>query len=197
MRLKSAAITMLLLIVTSLAASSQVAVKTNVLYDATTTPNLGVEFAINRKNTLNVTYGYNPWTFNDGRKLKHWVLQPEFRWWLCTAFNGSFIGVHAMTGQFNAAKVNIPIPGAFFAGDNLQKMARDYRVEGVFGGVGATYGYQWILSRHVNIEAEAGVGYNHVVYRQYPCATCGKRIKSASTNYVGLTKLGLSILYLF
>ncbi len=198
MKLNSAAITMLLfLILSHLSAVSQVAVKTNLLYDATTTPNLGLEIATAQRQTVQIVYGYNPWTFNDGRKLKHWVLQPEYRWWMCSAFNGLFIGAHAMGGQFNAARVDIPLPGAFFGGDNLRTMAKDYRVEAAFAGAGATCGYQWILGRHFNIEAEVGVGYNHVWYRQYPCAECGSRISKGNSNYIGLTKLGLSLLYLF
>lgn len=176
---------------------AQVAVKTNVLYDATTTPNLGLEIATGKKNSINLVYGYNPWTFNDGKKLKHWVVMPEYRWWTCTAFNGHFFGVHAMGGQFNAANADIPLPGAFFAGSNIRSIAKAYRVEGAFAGAGATYGYQWTLSRHFNIEAEIGVGYNHVWYRQYPCAECGSRIKKSETNYAGITKLGLSFLYIF
>ena len=69
-------------------------------------------------------------------------------------------------GEFNAANMNIPVPGAFFGGDNLRSGVRDYRYQGSFLGAGATYGYQWILSRHWNIEAEVGVGYAHVWVRQ-------------------------------
>ena len=60
-------------------AYSQIAVKTNLLYDATTTPNLGVEAAVSPKSTLNLVYGLNPWKFNSDthgeRKVKHWVLK--------------------------------------------------------------------------------------------------------------------------
>lgn len=181
----------------SLDADAQFALKTNLLYDATTTPNIGAEVATGRKNTINLVYGLNPWTFSDGKKAKHWVLQPEYRWWTCTAFNGHFFGVHAMGGQFNAAKADLPIPGFFFAGDNLRKGVKDFRYQGWYAGAGFTYGYQWILSRHVNFEAEIGVGYNHAWYDKYPCAECGTKIKSGDANYVGITKLGLSFLYIF
>ncbi len=178
-------------------AKAQFALKTNLLYDATTTPNIGAELAVSQKNTINLVYGLNPWTFSDGKKAKHWVAMPEFRWWNCTAFNGSFFGVHAMGGQFNAAKVNLPIPGAFFGGDNIRTGVKDSRMQGTFAGVGATYGYQWSITRHFNIEAEIGVGYNHIWYNKYPCTECGNKIKSGQTNYAGITKLGLSLMYIF
>lgn len=185
---------------TAVSAYSQVAVKTNLLYDATTTPNLGVEVGVGRKQTVQLFYGLNPWKFHSShgdRMAKHWLLMPEWRWWTCSRFNGHFFGVHLMGGEFNAANVDLPIPGAFFGGDNLTKGVRDLRYQGAYAGAGFTYGYQWIISRHWNIEAEIGVGYNHVWYDKYPCYECGAKIASGNTNYAGITKLGLSILYIF
>lgn len=174
-----------------------VAVKTNLLYDATTTPNIGLEISTCKKQTAQIFYGLNAWTFSDGRKAKHWVLMPEYRWWMCSRMNGHFLGVHAFGGEFSAANVNLPVPGAFFAGDNLRSELRNNRYEGQFLGAGFTYGYQWILSRHWNLEAEAGIGYAHAWYNKYPCSECGFLMKTGGTNYVGLTKLGISLMYVF
>lgn len=182
-------------------ADAQVAVKTNLLYDATTTPNLGVEIGAGDRNTLQIVYGLNPWTFSSDthgdRKAKHWLVMPEWRWWTCSKFNGQFFGVHVMGGQFNAGNIDIPLPGFFFSGDNLGNGARDYRYQGGYAGAGFTYGWQWILSRHLNVEAEIGVGYNHVWYKKYPCYKCGARIGKSGTNYMGATKAGVSLLYIF
>ena len=58
----------------SLSMSAQhFALKNNLLYDATTTPNLGFEVGLSKKVTLDVSAGYNPFKFNDGKKLKHWL----------------------------------------------------------------------------------------------------------------------------
>lgn len=193
--------TIVLMAFTFLGMDAQIAVKNNLLYDATTTPNIGVELGVGKKNTFNLVYGLNAWTFHSDskgdRKAKHWVLMPEYRWWTCSKFNGHFFGVHAMGGQMNVGNVDVPLPGFFFSGDNLSKGARHNRYQGGFAGIGATYGYQWILSRHWNVEAEIGVGYNHVWYDKYPCYECGAKIADGGTNYVGITKLGISILYIF
>lgn len=186
----------------TLCVHAQLAVKTNLLYDATTTPNLGLEYALNDRNTINIVYGLNPWKFDgenaDGGKMaKHWVVMPEYRWWLCSVFNGHFIGIHAMGGEFNAANVSLPVPGGFFGGANLQKGVKDTRYDGKFVGGGFTYGYQHILSRHWNIEAEIGVGYDRVWYDQYRCGDCGGKMSHGNTNYLGITKIGVSFLYLF
>ena len=145
-------------------------------------------------------YGLNPWTFNSDegkKKAKHWVLMPEYRWWTCTKFDGHFFGVHAMGGQFNAADINIPLPGGFFGGDNISKGVRDKRYEGMFIGAGVTYGYQWIIAKNWNFEAEIGVGYNHAIYKKFSCGECGGKLGDGHTNYVGVTKLGLSMMYIF
>lgn len=181
-------------------AEAQLAIKTNLLYDATTTPNLGLELGVGSRSTINLVYGLNPWNFKSGdinRKAKHWVAMPEYRWWFCSKFDGHFIGVHAMGGQFNAANVNLPLPGGFVGGENIARQARDKRLEGWFVGGGITYGYQWVLSKHWNLEAEIGAGYDYVKYKKFKCDDCGAKIGEGHTNYLGVTKLGLSIIYLF
>lgn len=177
-------------------ADAQVALKNNLLYDATTTPNLGLEVGLGRKSTAQLFYGLNPWKFDD-KRLKHWVLMPEYRWWLCNRFNGHFFGIHALGGQFNGANVDLPFPGKFFGGDDLRTGLRDNNYVGAFLGGGLTYGYQWILGRHWNLEAEIGVGVGHVWYDKYRCGECGAKIGDGGTNYAGVTKLGISLLYLF
>ncbi len=180
---------------------AQFALKTNLLYGATTTPNLGAEYGFNTKNSVNLVYGLNPWSFSSEskgtRQVKHWVVMPEYRRWHCSVFNGSFIGIHAMGGQFNAGNVDLWLPGGFFDGDNLIKGANDKRYEGNFVGLGFTYGYQFVLSRHWNIEMEIGAGYNYVWYDRFRCGECGAKEGNGHTNYVGITKVGLSILYIF
>jgi len=184
-----------------LTSGAQFAVKTNLLYDATTTPNLGAEYGFNTKHSVNLVYGLNPWEFSSDkfgkRYAKHWVVMPEYRWWHCSVFNGSFIGVHAMGGQFNAGSVDLWLPGGFFNGDNIVKEASDKRYEGNFIGLGFTYGYQYMLSRHWNLEAEIGVGYDYVWYDKFRCGECGAKVDKGHTNYIGITKIGLSVIYIF
>ena len=54
--------TALVVLAVSLSAMSQnVALKTNALYWATTTPNLGIEASVGKKSTLQLFYGLNPY----------------------------------------------------------------------------------------------------------------------------------------
>ena len=89
-------------------------VKSNLLYDATTTLNFGVEVGLAPKWTLDVSGNYNPWTFSDDKKLKHWMVQPEGRYWLCERFNGHFFALHALGGEFNLSNLDLPF-GTFSA----------------------------------------------------------------------------------
>jgi hypothetical protein len=174
------------------ASAQQVAVKTNLLYDATTTPNLGVEVGVGKKHTMQLYYGLNPWKFNtdNGQKyFKHWLLMPEYRYWFCHRFQGSFVGVHALGGEFDAANVKLPF-GMF-------KELRDHRYEGWYVGGGVSYGYQWVLSRHWNFEASVGVGVIYAKYKGYECGDCGRMTDDGDKFYVGPTKAVLSILYMF
>ena len=66
--MKKDALLMFLVVLAVVAGSFQkvsgqdMALKTNLLYDATTTINLGYEVAINKKTTLDIWVNYNPWT---------------------------------------------------------------------------------------------------------------------------------------
>ena len=63
--------------------AQKIGIKNNLLYDATTTLNLGVELGISKKTTAQLFYGFNPWKFhtsaNAGIQLRHWVVVPVFR----------------------------------------------------------------------------------------------------------------------
>ena len=45
------------------------AIKTNALYWATSTPNLGFEVGLAKKLTLDISGNYNPWKFGDNARL--------------------------------------------------------------------------------------------------------------------------------
>ena len=105
------------------AVAQKVAVKTNIPYWATTTPNLGFEFGLGARTTLDISGGYNFWTLNReaNRKIKHFVVMPEVRWWLCERFNGHFFGLHAGYTEYNISNVRIPFRPA---------SSKDHRYQG-------------------------------------------------------------------
>lgn len=176
------------------AMAQKVAVKTNLLYDATSTINLGTEFGLSPKWTLDVSANYNPWTYSNNKKWKHWLVQPEARYWFCNKMMGHFIGFHAIAGSYNIGNVNADFK---FLGTDFSKL-KDYRYEGWFVGAGVAYGYSWVLSKHWNLEAELGVGYTYSKSNKFECASCGEKLEDDKTHhYVGPTKAALNLVYVF
>ncbi len=169
--------------------AQDIAVKTNLLYWASSTPNLGVEFGLNPHATLQLVGGYNPWTLNKdtNRKIKHWLVMPEFRYWLCERFNGHFFGIHSGYAYYNVGGVRIPF---------RDKFTKDHRYQGWATGAGISYGYSWVLGRRWNIEASVGLGYIYTDYDKYECATCGDYKSSNDKHYFGPTKAAVSLIYI-
>ncbi|GHV49428.1 hypothetical protein FACS1894181_08340 [Bacteroidia bacterium] len=219
-----------------------IAVKTNLLYDATTTINLGLEAAVAPKWTIELPFNYNPWQFpkdrlvlapgatpsnpvfeyeNGGtgtdvslaktrtveRKFKHWMIQPEARYWFCEKFNGHFMGLHFLAAGYNIGGINtFGIGGLYGMGDVKDEKyifntttgsdKLDYRYEGVAYGGGISYGYHWILNTHWSIEATVGVGYIYQDYKKYDCPVCGKHTDTVQQGRVAPTKAGVSLIYI-
>ncbi len=168
------------------------AVKTNLLYAATTTPNLALEYGLNDKSTFNLAYGLNLFKYPDNAKFKHWALQPEYRYWFCESFNGHFVGAHLHGGQFNMCNdgfIDVSmLPGRF---SSLDKNRR----QGYLYGGGLSYGYHWLLSSRWSIEGTVGAGYARLHYEVFDCPTCSPVTNTVAQNYWGITKLGLSLIY--
>lgn len=78
-----------------------IAVKSNLLYDLTSSFNLGGEIRCDDTHTLSLSVNYNPWSFSNNKKMKHFLVQPEYRKWFNEAFAGSFIGLQLHYALFN------------------------------------------------------------------------------------------------
>lgn len=172
--------------------AQKVAVKTNLVSDGLLSPNLGLEIGLAPKWTLNASGQLNLWSA-DGHKWRHWLVQPEARYWLCHRFQGHFLGVHAIGGEFNFGNLDLPVK---FLGSDFHKLKNE-RYEGWGVGAGIGYGYDWIINRHWNLEAEIGIGWIHARYDAYPCAFCGTKLGSGHHNYFGPTKVAINLEYLF
>ena len=143
----------------------------------------------NDHSQFGISGGYNFWTLNReaNRKIKHFVVMPEVRWWLCERFNGHFFGLHAGYTEYNISNVRIPFRPA---------SSKDHRYQGWGTGVGISYGYSWIIGRRWNLEATVGVGYVYTDYDKYDCVTCGTFRGTNTKHYFGPTKIGISFVYI-
>lgn len=163
-----------------------IALKTNLLYDATTTPNLGAEVSMGKHFTLDVSGNYNPWELSNGRSLKHWMAQPEFRYWPVERFNGHFIGLHGYYLDYVFKDVKLPMG-----------MKRNQGYDGTGYGAGISYGYQLYLSARWNLEFTAGFGYGYYKYDKFSLLEGeNEYLGLYKSDYWGVTKVGISIIYL-
>lgn len=166
----------------NMAKSQTVAINSNLLYDATATINLGVEIKLGDKTSIQVPFNYNAWSFGD-TQWRHFLVQPELRYWFCKTFNGSFLGLHAHYASYNVGNI-----------DFIDVM-KHHRYQGDLYGAGLSYGYQWILGDRWNLEATLGAGYARLSDDKYPTGCCGTPVRHKERNYWGITKLGVTLAF--
>lgn len=166
-----------------------IGIKTNFAHWATAaTPNGQIEFALSRKYSLEVGGGYNAFDFSNYRKFRHWLVQPELRYWACETYNGHFLGLHALAAEFNVGGFDWPV--------GRLKEIKENRYEGYAFGAGLSYGYQWPIARRMNLELNLGAGYARLLYDKYKCVQCGEQLESdVKENYFGVTKAAVSLIY--
>lgn len=193
--MKKQIIVLIVCLITAASASAQgeVGIKTNLLYGGyTLTPNIGLEIGLGKRTTLDISGGYNRFNLdgakNNNKKLVHWMVQPEFRYFLCEKFNGHFFGVHALYSQYNIGGHELPML--------FGKGSKDYRHQGWAAGAGLSYGYQLMLGRSWNLEFNLGVGYAQLQYDKYDCPKCGAKVGTETKHYFGPTKAGVSLIWI-
>ena len=177
----------------SAAQAQNLAIKTNLLYDATATINGGLEIGLAPKWTLDLSGNFNAWSKNEQTKWKHWMVQPEVRYWFCDRFSRHFIGAHLIAGAFNFGGID----------NNLSLLGTDFsilsqrRYQGYAYGAGIAYGFAFMLSKSLNLEFEAGFGYLYLDHEVYECSGCGRKVANGGHHYFGPTKAAVNLVYVF
>lgn len=165
-----------------------IAVKSDLLSGALTSPNIGVELKLSKYFSIENTFHWNPLSRGSAKRWKHWYIQPELRYWGCQPFAGHYVGLHVIYGVFNVGNMKLPF--------ELFKGVRSYRYEGEVYGVGAGYGYNYIISPHWSLELEFGLGYLHAEYGRYNKYRFGEHLGNGCKNYPALTRLSLTFVYI-
>lgn len=180
--------------------AQKAAIKTNALYWATTTPNIGMEFALGDRWTFELEGGYNPWNLDsdNNMKVKHWLVSPEFRYWFCNSFQGHFIGINANYMQFNIGGLPEGMPN-LFVNLNTEVPMPDLsvaRIQGWAVGAGLTYGYAFPIARRWNMELTIGYGWWYTEYDQYESRKCGLFQQAVARHALGPATAGISFIYM-
>lgn len=173
----------LLIALPGAAEAQQVALKTNMLFWLTGTPNVGMEIGLSPRLTFDLGGMYNAWKYPKQMKLNNYGAQAEIRYWFCRKFEGHFLGIHGQFAHFNIGQIPF-IPSL-----------EEHVLRGDLLGGGLTYGYHWAVGERWGIEAMLGAGYLQVEYEKFRCADCGERVGRYTHTYYGPTRAGVSVIY--
>lgn len=173
--------------------SQNLAIKTNILYEATLTPNLSAEVKVAPRHTVGVSVGFNPFPVNDefsydgeNRKMRHVLVSPMWRYWFCSAFAGHFISCNAAYVHYNVSNIKFPF--------GLYKGVDKERRQGDLVAMGASYGYSWILSPRWSLEAEGGLDVGYAWSKRYKYHHCGMYIGDRN-HLVLMPKIAVNIVF--
>jgi hypothetical protein len=166
------------------------AVKTNLAWWAARgTLNIGGEVGLGKRTSIELSAGLNRWTLKgsneNNRKLAHWIIKPEFRYWFCERFSGHFLGVHALYGQYNVGGLTVPL-----------LFDKKFRYEGWAAGAGINYGYHLPLAKRWGLEFTLGIGAARLDYKKSDCLKCGEVIGRETKTYFGPTEMGVKVVFL-
>ncbi len=168
-----------------------VAIKTNLLYAAATfTPNLAIEVGVGRHSTLQLSGSWNQWHYHgteeSNRKLNHYIIRPEYRYWFCERFTGHFLAGDMFFSQYNISEYNLPLIG----------FEKEYRYEGNAWGGGISYGYHLPLAKRWSAEFLIGVGVARLKYHKSDCTMCSSSDDIYTKTYFGPTRAGISLVFM-
>ena len=167
-----------------------VALRNNLLYDATLTPNLGADIRVDSLWTIGALVGLNAWDIDKdkNKKWRHLLVSANARRYLGDSlYHKSYVEGNLIYSHFNVGNTKIPF--------GLYNAVKDRRLQGDLVALGGKYGYSWILARHWRIEAEAGIAVGYAWFKEYECATCGKQLGNGDRIFL-LPQLGINVVYI-
>lgn len=168
----------------------RVALRTNLLYDATLSPNLGVDVRVDSTWTVGLLAGMNAWDIDKekNKKWRHMLFSFRARKYVNdSVFHKGYFEADAIYSHFNVGNVKFPL--------GLYRTVRERRLQGDLLALGGKYGYSWILSRDWRIEAEAGVAIGYAWFKEYDCPHCGTYYGKDDRIFL-LPQLGVNIVYI-
>lgn len=172
------------------------AVKTNMLFDLITIPNLGVEFHLGSKFSIMANYYHSWW---DGSKKdiywRYYGGDVAFRWWFGKAsrvkpLQGHHLGAYYQILTYDFAWNGKGVLGAAIGGHMFQKDSPQHTV-------GLEYGYSLPIARRLNLDFTIGVGYHWGIFHEYDNVDGHYRwLVTKRRQYIGPTKAEVSLVWL-
>ena len=167
----------------------RVALRTNLLYDATLSPNLGVDVRVDSLRTVGLLVGLNAWDIDKekNKKWRHALFSLRARKYRDSLFHKGYYEADLIYSHYNVGNTKIPF--------GLYSAVKDRRLQGDLVALGGKYGYSWILARNWRIEAEAGVAIGYAWFKEYDCDHCGTFLGNGDRIFL-LPQLGVNVVYI-
>ena len=168
----------------------RVVLRTNLLYWATLSPNLSLDFRVADHWSLGLNYGrnfiplHNTVEHPHTRRLRHRFASLETRYWTKGTFEPRswFFGLNPIYSQYNVSRLfGIIYPSL-----------KDHRREGHMGALGIFAGYTWRAGRLFRMEALAGAAGGYTRYKDYDCTHCGTYYGPRNRGFV-MPQLALNL----
>lgn len=159
------------------AKSHSLSLRANLLRWVTLTPDLGVEWRLNRHVGILVNGSYTSWTWNSNdRRYALWEIAPEARYYIGKEKRG-YIGAIYKAGSFN------------------YKLSEIGKQGNLMGG-GLTGGYQLKLNKVLNLDFSLALGCLHADYDKY-IVIDGIRVRQGkeTKNWWGPISAGVTLVW--
>ena len=177
---------------TRTAEAQDFSIRTNLLWDAISEPNLGVEFPLSDNWSLGGNAAIKAWPRWlawdwDRENPTHWrnfAVVPEVRYYLKQVYDGVFFGADAIYSHFNVGAVDIP----------LYPEVKNFRDQGSWWAGGLFAGYAFWPWQHWRIELEAGAAVGLAAYERFDCPHCGTKVADERKAAV-VPKLAVNVAY--
>jgi hypothetical protein len=160
---------------------SYIALKTNVPFLAVGIQNLAIEIKLHKHISIDFPVMWSIGDIEREHGLHTIAFQPEGRWWLKSAGEGHFFGLHAHAAWFN------------LKWEDTRYQSEQYPLL----GAGISYGYKLPFSEHWGAEFTLGAGYANMKYNTYYNIENGAKLDTRKRNYWGITRVGASLVYRF
>lgn len=178
------------------------AIKINLPTTIIGTPNLGAEFTVSQRFTINGDVLWAPYMFKKSETVFRVLAgTAEFRYYVNpkyyytnNMFDGFYLGPYAMFGNFNIG---------IDKGHNNDEVGQDeskksYRYSGWGVSSGVSLGYKFYLSKRLRMDVNMGLGYAHIQYDKYLLGGewAGSPLSIKDTKaWIGPTKFGVHLVY--
>lgn len=178
----------------SLKKGAGISIRTNLLWDAVSEPNIGIEFPLSDHWSLGVDAGLKAWprwlawdwNTEDPKHWRNFAIVPEVRYYLNQVYQGLFFGADALYTHFNVGAVTAPF--------HMYPEVEQYREQGSYWAGGLLAGYAWWPWQHWRLELEAGAALGLAAYEKFDCPHCGDKVGDERKVAV-VPKLAVNIAY--